>query len=72
MLVNEYCREYRMRHKAKLREVSPNMNIKTLSAFEQGRSTNLGHLIAYTTFSKQIGDFDNFIDGLKEVLNNGI
>lgn len=67
-MIENYCRIYRLRQKATLREVEGNDNVKALSAFEMGRSSNIAHFLKYVEFSKQQGDLDNFIRGLVEHL----
>lgn len=63
-MIENYCRIYRLQQKATLREVEGNDNVKALSAFEMGRSSNIAHFLKYVEYSKQHGDFDNFIAGL--------
>ena len=63
-MIENYCRIYRLRQKATLREIEGNDNVKALSAFEMGRSSNIAHFLKYVEYSKQQGDLDNFICGL--------
>ena len=49
--IGKLCREYRMIHlQATLKEIEGNENIKSLSSFEHGRSTNINHLLKYVAY----------------------
>ena len=63
-MVGAYCRKYRIDNNITLNNVSDDENIKTLSAFEMGRSSNMKHLINYIKLSIKLNDVDNFLSGL--------
>ena len=67
-MIGEYCRQYRRQLGLKLRDVEGNSNIKALSAFESGRSTNFKHLEKYVMLSVDNGDNDKFMFGLLQVI----
>ena len=49
--IGKLCREYRMIHlQATLKEIEGSENIKSLSSFEHGRSTNINHLLKYVSY----------------------
>ena len=51
--IGKLCREYRMIHlQATLKEIEGDENIKSLSSFEHGRSSNLDHFIKYVEYCK--------------------
>lgn len=67
--VGLYCRDYRMNVlKLTLEEVANGTNIKTLSGFEHGRSTNVLHVIKYidSCFNRQY--VIEFLEGLCEIM----
>lgn len=65
-MLGEYCRNYRVSKGATLKDIEGSDKVKTLSAFEMGRSSNIAHLLKYVAYSKQQGDFEKFIVGLSE------
>lgn len=68
MFINNYCRNYRVEKGFKLKQLG---NVKTLSSFEHGRSSNINHLEIYIKLAIDLNDLDNFIDKLKiEVTKN--
>ena len=70
-MIGEYCKQYRKQLGLKLRDVEGNSNIKALSAFESGRSTNVKHLEKYVMLSVDNGDNDKFMFGLLQVIIKG-
>ena len=67
-MIGLYCRKYRVDNNITLNNVSDDENIKTLSAFEMGRSSNMKHLINYIKLSIKLNDSENFLLGLiKEI-----
>ena len=70
-MIGEYCKQYRKQLGLKLRDVEGNSNIKALSAFESGRSTNIKHLEKYILLSVDNGDNDKFMFGLLQEIING-
>ena len=67
-MVGEYCKQYRKQLGLKLRDVEGSSNIKALSAFESGRSTNIKHLEKYVILSVDNGDDSKFMFGLTQVI----
>lgn len=68
--VGKYCRDFRINElEMTLREVEGNKNIKTLSSFEHGYSTNMNHLYKY--ISKCIDKEQQilFFEGLLQIIN---
>lgn len=76
MSLGNYCRDYRVSSQATLSDIcrdckEPEKLIKSLSAFEHGRSTNFNHISHYVHLSYERGEHDQFAKGLIEVLNYG-
>ena len=71
-LIGQYCRDYRVKNNITLKELGGEDQVKNLSAFESGRSTNMHHLLRYIQLSYLLNDQHNFIKGLKDILDNGI
>ena len=67
-MIGEYCKQYRKQLGLKLRDVEGNSNVKALSAFESGRSTNIKHLEKYVILSVNNGDDSKFLFGLAQVI----
>lgn len=63
-MIGDYCREYRIKKGVTLKELTGGKQVKTLSAFEMGRSSNIAHLIPYVDLSIKHGECDLFMDGL--------
>lgn len=70
-MIGEYCRNYRMNLNLTLNDVGGFEQVKNLSAFEHGRSSNIDHLVKYIKLSASLNDEANFIHGLFEVVKNG-
>ncbi|MGC7986047.1 hypothetical protein ACP3XM_24705, partial [Salmonella enterica] len=70
IMISDYCRKYRISKGATLIELTKGSQIKTLSAFEMGRSSNIKHLIPYIELSISLDDKDNFMDGLANSIRN--
>ena len=63
--IGKYCRYYRMNVlEMTLKEIEGNENIKALSSFEHGRSTNLEHLLKYVKKCKDNEQQLHFLQGL--------
>lgn len=63
--IGKYCRYYRMNVlEMTLKEIEGNENIKALSSFEHGRSTNLEHLLKYVNKCKDNEQRFHFLQGL--------
>lgn len=71
-MIGEYCRQYRINKGATLKELTEGSQIKTLSAFEMGRSTNIKHLEPYIKLSFKHGEENSFMDGLLTVIRGGL
>lgn len=66
-MIGEYCRKYRIDKGLTLKDINGNDQIKTLSAFEMGRSSNMIHLIKYIKLSVELNDVNNFIKNIPGV-----
>lgn len=66
-MIGEYCRKYRIDKGLTLKDINGNDHIKTLSAFEMGRSSNMIHLIKYIKLSVELNDVNNFIKNIPGV-----
>lgn len=71
IMIGKYCKQYRKDKGLKLKDVEGNDNIKALSAFESGRSTNVKHLIKYILLSVKHGDNDKFMFDLLQIIIKG-
>ena len=73
--IGKYCRNFRITElELTLREVEGSENIKALSSFEHGRSTNIKHIIKYVKRCKDIEQQLRFLKGLINIIegeNNG-
>ena len=70
--VQEFCREFRTEYlKITLMEIQEKYGIpfKALSAFENGRSTNIQHLNTYYLLCKNRKDRQCFIDGFNKAMD---
>lgn len=67
-MYGEYCRKYRMEKGATLKDIEGSDDIKALSAFEMGRSTNISHLLKYVMYANKNGDGANFMTGFAKVV----
>lgn len=71
-MINKICRCYRIETGATLRDLAQSdKHIKTLSAFEHGRSSNMAHLETYLNHARQRGELPEFLERLAEGVNNG-
>lgn len=63
--IGKYCRNYRLTVlEMTLKEIEDDGNIKTLSSFEHGRSTNLEHLLKYVKHCESKEQKLHFLQGL--------
>lgn len=62
----KYCRAYRLSKGLTLAQFAPHVNIKTLSAFEMGRSSNIKFLELYIKLSVEHNESNKFLNGLAE------
>lgn len=69
-MIGEYCRKYRIEKGATLIELTGGSQIKTLSAFEMGRSSNINHLKPYIELSLQYNEVDLFLSGLTDEIRS--
>lgn len=60
MKLGQFCREYRLSIGTTLKDIEGSDDIKSLSAFEHGRSTNFNHYLKYWWYAAKVGDVDNF------------
>lgn len=68
--LGQYCREYRKSKKISLKQLGGVENIKNLSAFESGRSSNLRHFMRYGELAKINGELDVFVVGFWQAANS--
>lgn len=67
--VGEYCRYFRIKIlEMTLKDVANGSNIKTLSHFEHGRSTNLNHIVKYINKCNSYEYREYFMLGLLECM----
>lgn len=67
--IGRYCKQFRVNVlRITLLELSDETNIKTLSGFEHGRSTNLLHVFNYLNACETQKMRSNFLQGLVELL----
>lgn len=64
--IGAYCRDYRKRKKVMLHEFD--CNIKTTSAFENGRSSNMNLITFYLSVALIHGEVDVFMNGLANAM----
>lgn len=69
-MIGQFCRGYRLSKGVRLIDLTLGGQIKTLSAFEMGKSSNVNHLITYIELSQMLGDSDNFMNQLNEAIKN--
>lgn len=73
LLIGAYCKQFRINVlQLTLKEVEGNENIKTLSSFENGRSTNINHLLKYVEKCDSKFMRFEFLNGLVNVLERDI
>lgn len=73
MSIGSICRAYRMASKISLANLGQDgqRGAKLLSAFEQGKSSNIKHLETYMKLADSNGDLPYFLNQLaEEVINN--
>lgn len=63
--IGAYCREFRMKKlRMRLQDVEGGEQVKSLSGFEHGRSTNIVHLFKYVRACKDRQQKLEFFEGL--------
>lgn len=67
--LGSFCRKYRMFHaEVPLREVAGDDQVKNLSGFEHGRSSNIELFVHYMRLADSRGEITMFFDGMKEAV----
>ena len=69
MLIGEYCRKYRTDKGVTLKELGGDEQVKNLSAFEFGRSSNIAHFIKYVELATLMDEEQEFMVGFLETVN---
>lgn len=65
LLIGKYCRKFRINElELTLKDIEGNEDVKTLSAFEHGRSSNINHLLKYVKHCKSLEQQIEFLQGL--------
>ena len=70
--VQAFCKDFRTKYlNITLQKIQDNYGIpfKALSAFENGRSTNINHLNTYYLLCKTQADRNEFIKGFSEAMD---
>jgi len=71
-IIGQYCRNYRLiRLRLTLKEVEKNENVKALSSFEHGRSSNITHLLKYVEQCENNQQKVEFLEGLVATIEGG-
>lgn len=71
--IGKYCRKFRITElELTLKEVEGGENIKALSSFEHGRSTNINHLLKYVKCCKDREQQLNFLLGIVDIMRDDI
>lgn len=63
-VIGEYCKRYRASKGVTLKSLVGEDRAKTVSAFENGRSTNVNHLSHYLKLAAREGDLSRFVLGI--------
>ena len=70
--IGKYCRKFRITElEMTLKEVEGSENVKALSSFEHGRSSNMVHFVKYLRCCKDKEQRISFLQGLINVLEEG-
>lgn len=65
VVIGKYCRKFRITElECSLKDIEGNENIKALSAFEHGKSSNINHLLKYVKYCKTMEQKERFVQGL--------
>lgn len=67
-MLHEICKNYRKDTGTKQHELG---NVKNISAFENGRSSNINYLEIYLELAKNRNELDELLKRIKEGVNNG-
>lgn len=69
LLIGKYCRKFRINElELTLKELEGDENIKALSAFEHGKSSNVNHLLKYVKKCINKDQQIKFLEGLIKTL----
>lgn len=71
MALSNSCKFFRLSKNMRLKDLAGDEMIKNLSAFENGRSSNLKHFEIYLKLSLSINCYEEFCSIIKEGLENG-
>lgn len=66
-MLHEICKDYRIYTGTRQHELG---NVKNISAFENGRSSNINHLQPYINLAKSRNELDELLKRIKEGINN--
>jgi len=65
LIIGKYCRNYRITIlELRLQDIEGNENVKSLSSFEHGRSSNINHLLKYVKACETKQQKLDFLQGL--------
>lgn len=67
-MLHEICKEYRKETGTKQHELG---NVKNISAFENGRSSNINYFQLYLELAKNRKELELLLERIKEGVNNG-
>lgn len=67
-MLHEICKDYRIGTGSKQHELG---KVKNISAFENGRSSNINYLKLYLELAKNRNELDELLERIKEGVNNG-
>lgn len=70
-MIGNYCKEFRKSTNSKLLDITIDTNVKAISAFESGRSSNIKHLERYFILAIKVNECERFVNGLIEVIKEG-
>ena len=69
-MLGNICRDFRVAHRLKLKQIEGGDMIKTLSGFECGRSNNSEHFIKYVDFAIKHGLYDDLVSRIANAVSN--
>lgn len=67
-MISTMCKKYRQSTGTTQQELG---NVKNISAFENGRSTNINHLIPYMKLAMSRNEVDHFVCLIKDDIKRG-
>lgn len=69
LIIGKYCRNYRITIlELRLQDIEGNENVKSLSSFEHGRSSNINHLLKYVKACETKQQKLDFLQGLINII----